>query len=149
MKADNWLIPETEFDPERLHHKETVCTIGNGYLGTRGAFEEDYPGATPATLIHGVWDDVPIFFTELANAPNWLPFVLTVDGQRFGLDRGKVLRYERVLDMANGTLRRDVRWRSPAGREVDISIERFASLADEHVLAIRYRVTPLNGPAEI
>jgi len=147
--SENWLIRETAFDPERLHHKETVFTIGNGYLGTRGAFEEGYPGATPATLIHGVWDDAPLFFTELANAPDWLPFVLTVDGERFGLDRGEVLCYERVLDMRAGTLRREVRWRSPAGREVDVSIERFASLADEHVLAIRYRVTPLNGPAKI
>ncbi len=149
VRGDNWLIRETEFDPERLHHKETVFTIGNGYLGTRGAFEEGYPGATPATLIHGVWDDVPIFHTELVNAPNWLPFVLVVDGQRFGMDRGEILRYERVLDMASGTLRRQVRWRSEDGREVDVLIERFASLADEHVLVIRYHVTPLNGPAGI
>jgi len=149
MNNHNWLIRETEFNPERLHHKETVFTIGNGYLGTRGAFEEGYPGVIPATLIHGVWDDVPIFFTELANVPNWLPFVLIVNGQRFGMDRGKVLRYECILDMASGTLRREVHWRGPAGCEVDINIERFASLADEHVLAIRYRVTSLDGPAEI
>jgi len=149
VKNENWLIRETAFDPERLHHEETVFTIGNGYLGTRGAFEEGYPGATPATLVHGVWDDAPLFFTELANAPNWLPFVLSVDGERFGLGGGEVLRYERVLDMRAGMLRRQVRWRSPAGREVDVSIERFASLADEHVLAIRYGVTPLDGSAGI
>jgi kojibiose phosphorylase len=144
MKDSNWLIRETEFDPERLHHKETVFTIGNGYLGTRGAFEEGYPGVQPATLIHGVFDDAPIVHTELANAPDWLPFILLVNGERFRMDRGEVLDYERTLDLRRGVLTRKVRWRSPAGRTVDIRIERFASLADPHVLAIRYQATPLD-----
>jgi len=140
----NWLIRETTFDPNRLHHQETVFTIGNGYLGTRGAFEEGYPGARPATLIHGVFDDAPIVHTELANAPDWLPFVLLVNGERFGLDRGEVLEYQRTLDLRRGLLTRQVRWRSLAGNTVAIHIERFASLADPHVLAIRYQVTPLD-----
>ncbi|MBC8446310.1 MAG: hypothetical protein H8D78_01035, partial [Chloroflexi bacterium] len=55
INPENWLITETSFDPDSLHHKEAVFTIGNGYLGTRGAFEEGYPGARPATLIHGVF----------------------------------------------------------------------------------------------
>jgi len=139
-----WLITETRFDPDELHHKETVFTIGNGYLGTRGAFEEGYPGARPATLIHGVFDDAPLVHTELANAPDWLPFLLLVSGERFGMDRGEVLDYERTLDLRRGVLTRKVRWRSPAGRLVDVHIERFASLADSHVLAIRYQVRPLN-----
>jgi trehalose/maltose hydrolase-like predicted phosphorylase len=149
LKDSNWLIRETEFDPEKLHHQETVFTIGNGYLGTRGAFEEGYPGARPATLIHGVFDDVPIVYTELANAPDWLPFVLLVKGERFGMDRGEVLEYERTLDLRRGLLTRQVRWRSLAGHTVDIHIERFASLADPHVLAIRYQVTPLDFDGRI
>lgn len=140
----NWLITETSFDPAKLHHQETVFTIGNGYLGTRGAFEEGYPGARPATLIHGVFDDAPIVHTELANAPDWLLFVLLVNGERFGMDRGQALDYERTSDLRRGVLARKVRWRSPAGHTVDIHIERFASLADPHVLAIRYQVTPLD-----
>ena len=35
-----WYITEERFVPEDLHHKETVFTLGNGYLGTRGSFEE-------------------------------------------------------------------------------------------------------------
>ncbi|MBL7184046.1 MAG: glycoside hydrolase family 65 protein [Anaerolineae bacterium] len=144
MDATSWTITETEFDPAHLHHQETVFTLGNGYLGTRGAFEEGYPGARPATLIHGVFDDAPIVHTELANAPDWLMFILLVNGERFGLDRGDVLGYERTLDLRRGVLTRKVRWRSPAGHTVDIHIERFASLADPHLLAIRYQVTPVD-----
>ncbi len=144
MNETGWTITETEFDPARLHHQETVFTLGNGYLGTRGALEEGYPGARPATLIHGVFDDAPIVHTELANAPNWLPFVLLVNGERFRMDRGELLDYRRTLDLRRGLLRREIRWRSPAGHTVDIHIERFASLADPHLLAIRYQVTPLD-----
>ena len=56
VREDNWLISELEFDPQALHHRETVFTIGNGYLGTRGAFEEGYPGDRAATLVHGVFE---------------------------------------------------------------------------------------------
>jgi trehalose/maltose hydrolase-like predicted phosphorylase len=29
---DLWTLTETTFDPKSLHHKETIYTIGNGYL---------------------------------------------------------------------------------------------------------------------
>jgi len=144
MEETGWTVIETEFDPARLHHRETVFTLGNGYLGTRGAFEESYPGAWPATLIHGVFDDVPIVYTELANCPDWLPLVVFAEGERFRLDRGQMLRYRRQLDLRRGVLSRDVRWRSPAGHTVDLHFERFASLADPHTLALRCQITPLD-----
>ena len=72
-----WTITEDSFNPKSLHHQETIFTIGNGYLSTRGAFEEGYPGARGATFIHGVFDAAPIVVTELANAPDWLPSAST------------------------------------------------------------------------
>jgi len=140
----DWSVIETQFDPTQLHYKETVFTLGNGYLGTRGSFEEGYPGSMSATLIHGVYDDVPVVHTELANCPDWLPLVVIINGDRFRLDHGEILSYRRQLDVRRGVLSRDVRWRSGSGYTVDIHIERFASLADQHVLALRCQVTPLD-----
>jgi beta-phosphoglucomutase len=140
----DWNLIETEFDPAQLHHKETVFTIGNGYLGTRGSFEEGYPRAWSATLIHGVYDDVPVVYTELVNCPDWLLLSVSIDGESFRLDRGEILSYERKLDLKQGILSRKIRWRSPSGKTLDIYFERFASLADEHVLALRARVTPID-----
>jgi trehalose/maltose hydrolase-like predicted phosphorylase len=34
--TENWLVIEDTFNPTKLHHSETVFTLGNGYLGTRG-----------------------------------------------------------------------------------------------------------------
>ena len=140
----DWSVIETQFDPTQLHYKETVFTLGNGYLGTRGSFEEGYPGSMSATLIHGVYDDVPVVHTELANCPDWLPLVVIINGDRFRLDHGEILSYRRQLDVRRGVLSRDVRWRSGSGYTVDIHIERFASLVDQHVLALRCQVTPLD-----
>ncbi|HYW19317.1 MAG TPA: beta-phosphoglucomutase [Nodularia sp. (in: cyanobacteria)] len=140
----DWILIETQFDPELLHSRETVFTIGNGYLGTRGSFEEGYIRALPATFIHGVYDDVPVVYTELANCPDWLPLVININGDKFRLEQGEILKYDRQLDLRQGLLSRSVRWRSPSGKTVDIHFERFASLADQHVLGQRCQVTPVD-----
>jgi kojibiose phosphorylase len=145
-----WILEETSFEPGAQHHKETIFTTGNGYLSTRGAFEEGYPGDRRATFVHGVFDDVPISFTELANAPDWLPLTILLDGERFSLDSGRVESYRRELDLRTGVLTRSVRWRSPAGHSAWLKFERFASLADEHLLCLRCSITPeFEGEVEV
>jgi trehalose/maltose hydrolase-like predicted phosphorylase len=145
----DWNVIETEFDPTELHHKETVFTLGNGYLGTRGTFEEGYPNDCAATLIHGIYDDVSIANTELVNCPNWLSLVIKVAGERFRLDAGEILHYERQLDLRLGLVSRDVRWLSPTGHTLEFHFERFASLADQHVLAIRCQIKSIDFEGEI
>lgn len=146
-----WQISENSFDPspQKLHSQETVYSIGNGYFCTRGTFEEGFPGADPATLLYGVFDTVPIAGEELANAPDWLPLQLFVNGERFRLERGQLLAYRRTLDLAGGVLHRAVRWESPGGVRLGITTERFASLAQEHVGLIRYTVTVEQAENEV
>lgn len=154
MNSTDWTVFETteqEFNSTQLHHKETVFTLSNGYLGTRGSFEEGYPNSCPATLINGVYDDAPIVATELANCPDWLPLVIIIGGDRFRLDQGEILSYQRWLNLYQGLLTRQIRWRSPAGHLVDLKFERFVSLADQHVLALRCQIVSENfsGPIEV
>ena len=134
-----WTIPGSsarlEFQRAALRSQEAVFTIGNGYLSTRGTFEEGIIGDLPATLIHGVFDDAPLVETELANAPDWLlPFI---GEERVQLDAGQLLSYERVLHLQNGVLTRTFRWQSSTGQTVDICYERFISLADKNVMVVR------------
>lgn len=153
----DWILIENQFDPKQSHSRETIFTIGNGYLSTRGSFEEGYTRSLPATLINGVYDEVPVVYTELANCPDWLPLVVTINSEspletlrdRFRLDQGEVLQYERRLDLRHGILSRSLRWRSPKGNIIDIYFERFASLADEHVLGQRCQLTPVNFDGSI
>ena len=48
LSSPEWLITEDGFDPERANGWETLCTVGNGYLGTRGTLE----GASGRPLRH-------------------------------------------------------------------------------------------------
>lgn len=148
-----WHISENTFDvtPKKIHSQETVYSVGNGYFCTRGTFEEGFPKATAATLLYGVFDKVPISKEELANAPDWTVLRLFVNGERFRLDKGHILAYERALDIQNAVLKRTVRWESTAGVRLLIESERIASLADEHVGAIRYSVTieKAEAPVEV
>ena len=140
---DLWHISENTFNSNQknIHSQETVYSIGNGYFCTRGTFEEGYPQANPATLLYGVFDKVPISKEELANAPDWTILRLFVNEERFRLDRGQILDYQRTLDIKNGVVKRTVRWEAESGVRLLVTSERFASLADEHVGAIRYSVT--------
>ena len=137
-----WIVAEDSFNPAALHHGETIFTIGNGYLSTRGALEEGYPGDSRAVFIHGVFDDAPVVATELANAPDWLPLDIRLNGHLFSLHTGVVEALHRSLDLRTGVLTRRVRWRSPAGQAATLVFERFASLADAHQLFLRCQVIP-------
>lgn len=160
MSQRLWSIKEYPFHPEKLRYYETIFAIGNGYLGTRASFEEGYNGATPATLIHGIYNHAPTMsIPELVNAPDWTPIDITVDDTPFRLitksenalkpKDGLVLGYERKLHMDTGLLRREVLFRAATGATVRITFERFASLDDVHVMAQRVTITAIDGAPKI
>ena len=147
--ASLWLIEETEFDPAQQNRFETVFTVGNGYLSTRGSLEERYPENLPATLLSGLFDEVSIFHTELVNAPDWTCFHLHVEKEPFTLRDGNVLLHDRTLDLRDGILKRRVQWRSPKGETVEIQTMRFASMADPHLCVQLYAVTALDFDGQV
>lgn len=150
LEAASWTVAETAFDPTHQHHKETIFTVGNGYLCVRGVLEEGYPGDMPASFVHRLWDDMPINYTELANIPRWWGVDLWVNGVRFRLDRGKVLGYRRQLDLRTGVLSRTVRWQPiEGGPMVDLRFARFTSLVEPKLAAVQVQVTVVEGEAEL
>jgi len=146
-----WTIEQTHFDLNTQRHWETVFTIGNGLIGCRGVFEEGAEGEERAAFMHGIFDDVPIVFTELVNLPDGLELELFLAGERFSMDTGEIVSFKRTLNLRYGLLQRSVLWRSPQGRTTRLQFERFASLADPHLLLIRFSVEPLDyeGTIEI
>jgi kojibiose phosphorylase len=145
--ASTWLVePGDGLSPRA---QESVLAVGNGYLSTRGTYEEHHPGELRATLINGVYDDVPIYFTELANCPDWTGVELEVEEERLSPGSGQVVSEERTLDLRDGVLRRRVRWRPPRGGEVEVQTMRFASLAEPHLCLQTYAVTPLAGETRL
>jgi beta-phosphoglucomutase len=146
LYAATWSVAEPGFAPAQQRRWESALTIGNGKLGVRGSLEERFPGDQPATLIHGLWDDAPIVYTELANAFDWTAFELWIDGEPFRMDRGSIQLYSRRLDLRSGELRRHLYWTTPAGATVELSFRRVASVGEPNGAALRVDVTPLDRP---
>jgi beta-phosphoglucomutase len=144
LRYEDWSVTETQFSPDLLHARETLFTIGNGYLGTRGSFEEGYPDASAATLITGLYDALPVVYTELVNCPDWTSLVLRINGETFQMNQGEVSNYERSLNLQTGILRRSLHWRSPLGKTVALSFERWTSIHDRHLGILQVQVTALD-----
>jgi kojibiose phosphorylase len=146
-----WVITENKYAPASLGQKGTIFTIGNGYLCSRGAYEERHPAENRSTFIHGVFDDMPISFTELANVPDWTNLEIFVEGEQFSLAKpeSEILTYHRQLDLRTCILSRQVTWRSPQGRLIRLEFERWCSLANQHTVGLRCTITPLNFAGQI
>lgn len=140
-----WQVIERPFKHADLPHTETIFTVGNGLWGVRGTFEEGYPDDNSTTLAAGIFNHkAGELVPELVAIPNSLALTITINGERFSLDSGVIMGYERVLDLKTGTLTRGILWLSPKGTRLRLHFERFASLADQHVLALKVLVQPLS-----
>jgi len=161
---DAWKIRETQLQPLHNKRSETLFALANGFIGMRGAFEEAYTGAentsVDGTYLNGFYETEPIKYPEAAygfaengqtmlNVANAKRISLYIGDEPFDLFSGKILSYERTLDLKNGLLTRHIHWRSPSGQEVKVDIIRLISLAHSHLAAIRYSVTALNFNGQI
>ena len=147
----NWIVGETDFQPEYLGKFETIFSLGNGYMGVRAATEETYQKETRGCYVAGVFDKFPGEVTELVNIPDWLNIEIRLDGEMFDLKMGKILLYQRQLNIKDGQLIRNIEWESPTGKKTRLSFERFVSLENRHFAALKVKIIPLNysGAIEI
>ncbi len=146
---DTWTIRETGWDPARANYHETVFTVGNGRLGTRGSLEERHTGALPGTFLAGVYDAYDAFVIDLVNAPDWLYTEIYRGPLRLDPESCEVLAHERVLDLRTGTLTRTTEFLDTAGGRTRVRTQRFASMANRDRCALRVEVTPLDADATI
>lgn len=156
LQHHEWQIIEEGFNPKHNRISESVCSIGNGRMGQRANFEEQYSGDTlPGSYVAGIyypdktrvgWWKIgyPEYFAKVLNAPNWIGIDIAFDGEPLDLAQCKVESFRRVLDMQKGRLERYVTAQFPNGRRVEIASCRFCSIADDEIGAIRYSVKPLN-----
>ncbi|MGF0316224.1 glycoside hydrolase family 65 protein [Nocardia fluminea] len=139
-----WSVVEHGWNPQRANYFETIFTVGNGRLGTRGSLEERHTGALPGTFIAGVYDahDCPVI--DLVNAPDWLAGEIFVDGVRLDTESAQVIEHRRSLDLRSGVLHRDTVFGLPGGARARLRTERFASTADRDLCCLRIEVTCLD-----
>ena len=156
--ADPWRIVEARFSDEFVGLTETVFSLGNGFVGVRGSFEEGRPALVPGTFVNGFHETWPIIHAEgahalartgqtIVNVPDTTILKLYVDDEPFFLPTAHIEDYGRTLDMRAGTLTREVVWVTGVGKHVRIRSRRIVSLEYRHLIAMTYEVTMLDEPA--
>ena len=144
LSDDAWMILQDDYRPEETLKYESLFCLSNGYLGTRGAYEEGAKNSLPWTFINGVFDKSETFMRELANMPDWLGIRLYAEKELIGIDTCRILEFTRALDMRHALLAKRYVLEDKKGRKTLIEGIRMVSRANVHRLGIRLLVTPLN-----
>ena len=156
IKHDDWKIIEEGFDPHYHEVSESLFSIGNGRMGQRANFEEEYSGKSlrgsyvagvyyPDKTRVGWWKNgYPEYFAKVLNAPSWIGIHISFDRQKLDLAKCKTENFRRELDMRTGLLTRSFSATFPDGKKVKVLSKRFCSMANGEVGAIRYSITPVN-----
>ncbi|GGG63578.1 trehalose 6-phosphate phosphorylase [Kocuria dechangensis] len=140
-----WNLAYTSFEPRQEGLREALCTLGNGYLATRGAACEVRAGGPhyPGTYLAGVYNrlrtelhGLTVEDEHLVNAPNWTLLQYRVgDGYWFRPTRANVLDYAQDLDVRTGVLTRVLRFRDATGRTTRVTTRRLVSQEQRHLAA--------------
>lgn len=156
LKHDEWCVIEEGFHREYNRITESVFSLGNGRMGQRANFEEQYSGDThqgnyvagvyyPDKTKVGWWKNgYPEYFAKVLNAANWIGINIDIDGESLDLAKCEVVDFKRILNMKEGFLERSFVAKMHSGYEVKVNTKRFCSIVESEVGAIKYSITPLN-----
>ena len=156
ITKDPWKIVEDQFHPEHNKITESLCSIGNGKMGSRGNFEEEYSGETlqgnyyagiyyPDKTKVGWWKNgYPEYFAKVLNGCNWSGLKIKVGAQIVDLHLAEITSFHRELDMRKGLIKRDCSIKLKNGAELNIQSERFCSLDNDELACLSYKLAVKN-----
>ena len=162
IKPDNWSIIEEGFNFAQVKSSESLFSIGNGAMGQRANFEEQYSGETfQGSYIAGIYypdktkvgwwkNGYPEYFAKVLNAPNWIGINIEINGEILDLAAcATVKNFRRELNMKEGIYNRSFEATLQNGTQIAVNVRRFLSLDLDEVGVINYEITPLNNDAKI
>jgi len=167
--TDAWTVTRDGIHPEYEGSLDTLFCIGNGRIGVRGHLAELPVGTMPGTFVAGFFDKVerpahdvskwgaflkywgvPELAQDLqieaciVNSPDFLAGEWTIDGERIDFTTGQVHEFSRRLDMRSGMFIVEALWTSPTGKELRLTMRRFAHACHTNRVYTQYALEPLN-----
>ena len=162
FKVDPWKIIKNGFDQGHVKACESIFSLGNGFMGQRANFEEQYSGETyQGSYIGGVYypdktkvgwwkNGYPKYFAKVLNAPNWIGINIRIAGIPLDLNRCiEVSNFRRELDMKRGIYKRSFKLKISTDIQVAVDVTRFLSMVESSLGVINYQITMIKGNAEI
>jgi trehalose/maltose hydrolase-like predicted phosphorylase len=154
-----WELIYKTWNPQQQGLREALCALGNGYIVTRGAFEEvsigkiHYPGTYLAGGYNRLETEIKEHLLEnesLVNWPNWLPLNFRPEGgDWFDINRVTLLDFCYRLNVYSGVLERYVRFRDADEREFSLTSRRLVHMENPHLAALEWRLTSHNWSGQI
>ena len=133
--------------PAQQRLRESLCTLGNGYLATRGALPEcaaddvHYPGTYVAGCYNRLTSQVAgrrVENEDMVNLPNWLSLRFGLAGQDWLTpDTAPVTEHHQVLHLDPGVLERRTRYSVGAHGTLLVRQLCLVHMADPHLTALR------------
>lgn len=156
---ETWSIVFEGREDREESRRESLCTLGNGYIATRGASEDSHAdgGHYPGTYLAGGYDRLEtivqgqkVMNEDLVNWPNWLGLSFRHPNEDwFDQDAGKVSMFRQELDLKEAELRRSLVVEDAKGRKSEIRSKRFLSMDNAHVGGLLWSLRPLNWSGTI
>src|SRR5829696_99260 len=158
--TEPWRLVEVEYSKEDIGLTETIFAVGNGYFGMRANPEEGRDAYSHGTYVNGFHETWQIHHAEAAygfaktgqtivNVPDAKLMKLYVDDEPLLLSNADLESYERALDFRQGTLTRDLTWRTPGSKRVRVHSSRLVSLAHRHLAVLAFEVTAIDSAAPV
>ncbi|OEG10630.1 maltose phosphorylase [Enterococcus termitis] len=160
FEIDPWKIATHQLEREERRLQESLTSMGNGYMGMRGNFEERYTGDHhQGTYLAGVWypdktrvgwwkNGYPDYFGKVINALNFIAMDIFVNGEAVDLGLQEPKDFYLELDMHNGLLTRTFILESEKAT-IKFRFERFLSIVQQELAVIRVSAEVLKGNADI
>lgn len=157
IKHNPWQIIEDKFRPEHNEFSESIFAIGNGRMGQRANFEEEFSGKTlqgsylagiyyPDKTRVGWWKNgYPEYFAKVINSIDWIGLDILVNGQVLDLHQVVVKSFERRLDMQRGILYRSFIVEMADGTQINVEASRMYHLFASETASLQYRIQALSG----
>ncbi|MFJ6542920.1 glycoside hydrolase family 65 protein [Streptomyces sp. NPDC091385] len=160
----DWTWEWTGYDPAAEQLRESLCTLGNGYVATRGALPEcradgvHYPGTYVAGCYNRLESTVAgrhVVNEDMVNLPNWLLLRFRLRpaegawGPWFTPGPHTVADHTHVLDLRRGTLTRTFSHHMGAGHTLNVEQTRLVHMEDPHTAALHTVFTPEGWSGEI
>lgn len=159
-KIDEWKIIQDKIEFEENRLAESIMSLGNGYMGMRGNYEESYSkDSHRGSYIAGVWypdktrvgwwkNGYPEYFGKVPNSVNYIGIKVFIDDKELDLATCEVKDFYRELDMKNGVLTRKF-IANIDNKEIEVNIVRFLSISRKELAVIKYDVKALNFDGKI
>lgn len=160
FNVDPWKLRADHLEREHLRLMESLTSLGNGYMGMRGNFEEGYSGDHhQGAYIAGVWfpdktrvgwwkNGYPQYFGKVVNAVNFASIGMRINGEKIDLAAQEPENFSLELDLRSGLLTRSFVLSMPDAR-VKLTFRRFFSIVERRLAHFQVLVETLSGSAEI